>query len=158
MKRRWRSGGLILIGSLMMWACTQSKPQQAMTTTTNASAGSSSIKASTENYALTRQDQVKRKIEQSIQTIHRRVKNLQSDLDKSQEEIDVQALAKSKKLEQDMKRLQESLQQTLDSINNSSAEEYRRMQSDITTDLEKAEDEMAQINEELNEWYDNNLN
>lgn len=145
-------GGALLLGS-GCWSDTDAEelPIEADTVTT-----ADELEMDTEEYAETRVDNVQNRVMELIRTVELRVDSLER-WDQTAN-ISGDARLRSERFRQDLARLREDLQRSLDSIDDVGDEDLEKITDYLEPRLEQTEDELDQINEQMNEWYDENIN
>lgn len=151
-------GVLTLLSLIFITACSLSGNDKPQNEHNGGFSSSNTIEMGLDPSPYPVQDKVEKRIKEDLIVIRTKVNQLDLKLEKVESNLTTTAQLKSTQLKEDLERLEKNLEQTMADVKNASAESFNQKSLEVATELEQVEDELAQINAELQEWYDKNLN
>ena len=143
---------IFLIAISLSWACNQNgKTKTSNEFTQSTSAGFSS---DSENLSETNKIELKNRLSENLSYVEEKLEDLQEKTSEDIDDLDAQARATSEELQNDLKRLRQDLNNRLDNLQSESIASYEKVKVSANKGLEQLEDEMKQINEEIEEWFE----
>lgn len=118
---------------------------------------SSELRPDRQEFSPARKDKVRDRISRNLEYVRKKTLFLEEESSDHIEKISAYGRARSEQLRSDLVRIEKDLRNRLDDLDKSFWQDLSNSRDSFSSDIDHIEDELEQIDEQIDEWYENNI-